>query len=516
MYDDWKAEGTNGVVAAGGRPAVRAGVSMLADGGNAADAAAATVLALAVTDYGLTNIGGEAPLIIYDAAKREVKTLRGQGAAPRDPEAIQWYLKNGIPWNGDMKATPVPGMVDLCVTALRLYGTMPFERAVSPTLTLLDAGGDDWHAPLAATLRKLVEAELNAGGSREDGLVAARDRFYRGDIAETLCRWYEKEGSFLRREDLAAHETQVRDPVSIEYRGYTVYKCGPWTQGPGLCQALRILEGFDLKGMGHLSADYVHAAVEALKLAFADRDGYYADPDFVETPLDILLSDGYTEARRSMVDMKSASTQFRPADRSFLVGGTTTCVAADRWGNVVSVTPSANRPYFVCGELGVAHGNRLRCLNTTPGHPNIIQPGKRPRLTLTPTLVAKDDRVVVAISVAGGDLQDQTTLNLLLDHVEFGMEPAEAMLVPRFQTAHHQNSFRSDTKREDTIVEAGRIVADREIVDTVGRELERRGHLVKSAEKAVGVPVMLCVDPGSGIVRAAGDPKTGRHAAAVP
>jgi gamma-glutamyltranspeptidase/glutathione hydrolase len=513
--DDWKAEGTGGVIATGGGQAAEAGASMLADGGNAADATAATLMALAVTDYGYTNIGGEAPLMIYDAAKNEVKTLRGQGGAPRDPEAIQWYLNNGIPWEGDIRATPVPGMLDLCVTALRLYGTVSFERAVSPTLALLDAGREDWHAPLAATLRKLVEAEGNAGGSRENKLVAARDRFYRGDVAETLCRWYESEGSFLRAEDLAAHETQVLDPVSADYRGYTVYKCGPWTQGPALCQALRILEGFDLEGMGHLSADYIHVIVEALKLAFADRDEYYADPDFAETPLDVLLSDEYTEKRRALIDMRSASMRFRPADPASLDGGTTTCVAADRWGNVVSATPSANPPYFVCEELGIAHGNRLRCLNTTPGHPNIIEPGKRPRLTLTPTLVERDGRVIIAVSVAGGDLQDQTTLNLLLDLIEFGMEPAEAVRAARFHTSHHQNSFRSDAKREKTVVAAGRVTADENIVESAGAELESRGHDVRAAAKPVGCPVMLRLDPETGIARAAGDPRTGRHARAI-
>jgi gamma-glutamyltranspeptidase/glutathione hydrolase len=182
---------------------------------------------------------------------------------------------------------------------------------------------------------------------------------------------------------------------------------------------------------------------------------------------------------------------------------------------VVSATPSANRPYFVCDELGVAHGNRLRCLNNTPGHPNIIEPGKRPRITLTPTLVAKDGEAVIAVSVAGGDLQDQTTLNLLLNHIEFGMMPAEAVRAPRFHTAHHQNSFRSDSDRARAIVGPGRAVIEEGVSEGAAGELKRRGHTVGRAAEPVGYPVMLHLDVDTGVAQAAGDPRTGRHAGSV-
>ncbi len=396
----WKASGKGGAVAAGGSGAVAAGVRLLREGGNAADAAVATLLALSVTDYGWFAIGGEVPLLIFDAKSQEVKVLSGVGRAPLDQKAIEWFYANGIPSRGSMKAAPVPGAVDLCITALRLYGTKAFEDAVKPTLTILDAGKQDWHPRLAGTLRNLVEAERNTTGTREEKLMAARDRFYKGDVADELEAWYRSTGAFLRKRDLAAHKTLVEDPVVVDYRGYKVYKCGPWTQGPVLCQTLRLLEGFDLKAMSHLSPDYIHGVTEALKLGFADRDEYYGDPLFADVPLDTLLSDRYTSLRRPLIDMDRASLERRPGDPYHMrpvkgreaatdsqaeipIQDTTTCVVADRWGNVVAATPSCNLLSNRPGPSGVNQGNRIRSLNTAPGHPNRVEAGKRPRITLT-------------------------------------------------------------------------------------------------------------------------------------
>ena len=344
----WNAVSKTGAVAAGGAGAVAAGIEILEAGGNAADAAAGTILALNVTDHMACSIGGEVPVLIFDAEKREVKSLSGQGRAPLSQTAIDWYMKNGIP-SGDMKMAPVPSVVDLCITTLQQYGTKTFEEIVTPTLAILDAGDEDWHPKLAVTLRRLVEEEQITSGDRETKLQAATDRFYgrnkyRNDIAEELEAFYIKKGGFLRREDLAAHTTLIEDPVKVDYHGYTVYKCGTWTQGPYLCQALRLLEGFDLKGMGHFSADYVHVVTEAIKLAMADRDEYYGDPVFVDVPMEGLLSDAYNEIRRPLIDMRKASLEARPGDIENMqplkaggafrpgVGGTTTCVVADRWG----------------------------------------------------------------------------------------------------------------------------------------------------------------------------------------
>ncbi|NIS80094.1 MAG: hypothetical protein GTO14_07770, partial [Anaerolineales bacterium] len=240
-----------------------------------------------------------------------------------------------------------------------------------------------------------------------------------------------------------------------------------------------------------------------------------------------LLSDEYTELRRSLIDMTKASTEIRPGDpvnmkavkgyRTYQPGpgGTTTCVVADRWGNLVAATPSGNGPYAVCHELGVAHGNRLRSLNTTPGHPNRIEPGKRPRITLTPTIVLKDGKAVIAISVAGGDLQDQTTLNCLLNHLEFGMMPEDAVTAPRFSTGHQQNSFDPNPNREKTLGTLASLTLDESVDENVRRKLANRGHKVIIASRPIAHPVMIYVDPNTGMIYAAGDPKARRHAAAL-
>ena len=529
----WNAVSKTGAVAAGGAGAVAAGIEILEAGGNAADAAAGTILALNVTDHGACSIGGEVPLLIYDAAKQEVKSLSGQGRAPFSQDAVDWYMENGIP-NNDIKMAPVPSVVDLCTTTLKLYGTKTFEDIVAPTLALLDAGEADWYSDLAVTLRRMVESEQKTSGSREEKIQAASDRFYgrngaNTDIADALEGFYIDKGGFLRKRDLAAHVTLVEDAVTVDYRGYTVYKCGTWTQGPYLCQALRLLEGFDLKAMGYSSADYVHVVTEALKLAMADRDAYYGDPEFVNVPLAALLSDAYTEIRRPLIDMQKASLEARPGDVENMkplkadgvfrpgVGGTTTCVVADRWGNVVSATPSANVYHAggTVGPTGVSYGNRLRSLNTTPGHPNCIQPGKRPRITLTPTLVLKDGSPILAISVAGGDLQDQATMNLLLDFIEFDMLPEAAVRAPRFATSHHEDSFDPNPNRAQTFGQAGSLTINDSVSENVRAELASRGHQVRAHGGAIAVPVMLYIHKDDGAFYAAGDPAAGRHAAGL-
>ncbi len=528
----WSASGKGGAVAAGGAGAVAAGIGILRSGGNAADGAAATILALAVTDYGMFAIGGEVPIIVYDAKSKQVKTIGGIGGAPMNPEAIQWFYKNGIPHKGSMKAAPVPAAVDAVVTLLKAYGTIKFESAVAPTLELLDKGDQPWHPQLAVTLRKLVEAERNTTGSRETKLTAVRDRFYTGDVADELEAWYIETGAWLRKADLAAHVTRIEDPVSTQYQGYTVFKCGPWTQGPVLCQNLKLLEGFQLNSMQHLSADYIHTVIEAMKLGYADRDEYYGDPRFASVPMAELLSEGYTLERRKLIDPKIASMDRRPGDplrmRALKQSSqpanekepipkqdTTTCVVADRWGNVIAATPSCNMLTNKPGKSGVNTGNRVRSLNTAAGHPNRVEPGKRPRITLTPTLVLKDDKPVVAISVAGGDLQDQTTLNILINHVNFGMTPAQAVTAPRFNTSHHQDSFNPHPDREQAFVKKGELVVYEEIPEGVRNELASRGHIIKTSKGPIGHPVMIAIDPATSMLHAAGDPKAKRHAAAI-
>src|SRR5215813_1877457 len=509
--------GSRGVVVSGKPPATAAGIKILEQGGNAADAAAATLLALSVTYVGAFCVGGEIPILVYSADQKNVKLLEGQGEAPRDPKAIAWYMQHGIP-DGDVKAAAVPGTIDAIVTLLKLYGTKSFEEVVQPTLAILDAGGPTWYrdtgssqrietgvnwqADMAVTFRKLVDSEKTAKGTREQKLQAVSDRFYRGDIADALEAWYIEKGGFLRRADLAAHKTPVVDPLKTTYRDYTVYKPGPLTQGPYLSQTLRLLEGFDLKKMGFNSADYIHTVIEAEKLALADRDEYYSDPDFVKVPMQELLSDQYTKMRRQLIDPKKASLELRPGDPYNMKptkpptitgpwhGGTTVMCVKDKFGNVIAATPSGlSSTAGVAGNTGIIHGSRLSSLNTFAGTPNVIQPGKRPRITLSPTLLFHNNQPVMAISVAGGDQQDQAAIQVILNYVDFDMSPEEAFKAPRFSTTHFISSFGQDR------ASLGSLSVPNTLPEEVQTELRARGHVVKATSEGVGGVALIGMDP---------------------
>ena len=513
------AAGRQGVVVSGKPAATAAGIEILEQGGNAADAGAATLLALSVTYVGAFCVGGEIPILVYSADQKNVKLLEGQGEAPRDPKAIAWYMEHGIP-DGDVKAAAVPSTIDAVVTLLKLYGTKSFEEVVQPTLAILDAGGPSWYldtgsgerietgvnwqADMAVTFRKLVQSEKATKGTRQQRLQAVSDRFYRGDVADALEAWYIKKGGFLRKADLAAHKTPVVDPLKTTYRGYTVYKAGPLTQGPYLLQTLRLLEGFDLKKMGFNSGDYIHTVIEAEKLALADRDEYYGDPNFVKVPMEELLSDQYTKMRRELIDPKKASLELRPGDPYNMKptkpptitgpwhGGTTVMCVTDKFGNVIAATPSGlSSTAGVAGHTGIIHGSRLSSLNTFAGTPNVIQPGKRPRITLSPTLLFHDNDPVMAISVAGGDQQDQAAIQVILNYVEFGMSPEEAFKAPRFSTEHFISSFGQDRAK------LGSLSVPKTLPEKVQADLRARGHVVTVAREEVGGVALVGIDPKS-------------------
>jgi gamma-glutamyltranspeptidase/glutathione hydrolase len=518
----WHAEGRKGAVSAGGEGAVDAGMEVLKAGGNAVDAAVATILALAVTDSILFCFGGEVPILVYDAKRKVVEVLSGIGAAPALATLEHFQKRGGIPESG-IEAAAVPAMLDACITALDRYGTRTFAEVASPSLRLLNQGQATWHAGLARSLRRMIEAENAAGGDRRYGLRAVADFFYRGPIAREIDQWSRENGGLLRYSDLATHQTRVEQPVAAFYRGHKIYKCGPWTQGPYLLQTLQMLEGFDLKSMGHNSADAIHVSVEALKLALAGRDAYYADPHFANVPIWELLSAEYAELRRGLVDLKRASLVQRPGDprggKALLdevetrrgLGGkpqdTTTCLVADGEGNVVAATPSGWSG-VLAGGTGVWLGSRLQSFNTWEGHPNCIQSGKRPRITLTPTLVLKAGKPVAAVSVAGGDGQDQVTLQILVNLIDFGMRAADAVTAPRFLTNHHVGSFRQAPP------DLGSLSLQRDIREGVVAELRSRGHKVQLKESPIWHPSVILIDATKGMLSAAGDPKAGRHAAA--
>src|SRR6476620_6527740 len=511
------ATGSQGVVVSGRPVATAAGIKILKQGGNAADAGAATLLALSVTYVGAFCVGGEIPILVYNADGKNVKLLEGIGEAPRDPNAIAWYMKHGIP-DGDVKAAAVPGTIDAVVVLLKLNGTKSFEEVVQPTLAILDAGGPTWYidtgsdqrietgvnwqADMAVTFRKLVESERTAKGTRQQKLQAVSGRFYRGDIADALEAWYIEKGGFLRKADLAAHKTPVVDPLKTTYRGYTVYKTGPLTQGPYLSQTLRLLEDFNLKKMGFNSADYIHTVIEAEKLALADRDEYYGDPNFVKVPMQQLLSDQYTKMRRELIDPRKASLELRPGDPYNMKptkpptitgpwhGGTTVMCVTDKFGNVIAATPSGlSSTAGVAGRTGIIHGSRLSSLNTFAGTPNVIQPGKRPRITLSPTLLFDGDHPVMAISVAGGDQQDQAAIQVILNYVEFGMTPEEAFKAPRFSTTHFISSFSQDR------ADLGSLSVPSTIPERVQADLRARGHVLTISRGGVGGVALIGIDP---------------------
>jgi len=517
----WQATGTHGAVAAGGQGAVDAGITLLKAGGNAMDAAAATILALSVTDSTAFCFGGEVPILVYDAKRGVVEVLCGLGTAPKLATQKYFDKPGGIPGRG-VEPAAVPGAFDACLTVLDRYGTKTFAEAVAPTLKLLDRGGQEWHADLAKTLRRLIDAEKSSGGDRRRGLRLVADYFYRGPIAREIDAWCRDNGGLLRYTDLATHVTRVEEPVTTTYRGYTIYKPGVWTQGPYLLQSLMLLEGFDLKPLGHNKPETIHLEAEALKLAMADRDAWFADPLFVDVPLAELLSSPYVQLRRGLIDAKQASLIRRPGDPlagkalqdnpdlRFGPGGdsqdTTTCLVADGQGNVVAATPSGFSG-VVAGKTGVKLGTRLQSNNNWPGHANCIEPGKRPRITLTPTIVLKDGKPVIAVSVAGGDMQDQATLQLLTSAIDFGLSPAEAVRAPRFGTNHHMGSFRQKAP------ELGSLILSPEMGSDVAKALGDLGHKVTSRRPAEN-SVMIAIDPQTGMLKAAGDPRARRHAGA--
>ena len=541
----YHSQGKKGIVAASEKAPTKAGLEMLEMGGNAADAAVSVILAETVVDYPRFNIGGEVIFMFYDSRSQQVKVLSGLGEAPLSREAIEWYMKNGIPLSS-IKAALVPAVVDVCVKALQLYGTLSFAQTVEPTLKLLESGkivssaieyslsavSEDttWYSSLAKTFRKLIEAEQTTYGDRRQKLQAVADRFYRGDIADSLDAWYKAKGAFFTKEDLARHVTEVEDPVTINYKGYSVYKANTWTQGPVMLQALRLIENFDLKKYGYLSPNYIHIVAEALKLSLADRDTYYGDPLFVKVPLEKLLSDQYTKLRFPLIDLNKASNECRPGDPvnmkalmghgeyRKIMGGTTICTVIDKWGNMVAASPSGwGSDAGSGGSTGVTHGTRLKSFNTLKGHPNCIAPGKRPRVTLSPTIVLKNGKPVMAMCAEGGDTQDQNQVNFFLAILEFGVKPYDAVTIPRFSTNLHQGSFNPSSDRNEAMP-ATRTLSIREglsIEDWFN--LKKLGHsiVLDQNKVTIGHPAIIYFDLKTKMAYGATDPSTARFTGAA-
>jgi gamma-glutamyltranspeptidase / glutathione hydrolase len=567
--------GSRGAVAAGTDFASEAAMRTFHRGGNAVDAGVAAMFAASVTEYSHFGFGGEAPILVRTADGR-VFSIAGVGTMPKLATAEFFRtrrilegelrmvepggLKGIVPVAGLMPAL-VPGMVDAGLLALREFGTMSLAEAMGPAIELADGApldeirassimrerrffnmwptskatflpdgsmprpGEMFHQPnLARTMRAMVAAEQkarSAGASRVSAIDAVRDYFYRGEIARKIDAFSKANEGLLRYEDMAAFRLKVEEPATTTYRGYKIHKPGFWSQGPVMLEALNILEGYELASFPHNSAEYLHRLVEALKLAYADRDTYYGDPAVVSIPADRLLSKEYAAKRRGEIGGR-ASMEFRPGhfdgkpalhpseldiarariDDALMARDTTGINVIDKNGVMFAVTPSgAWLPSVIAGDTGIPLTQRAQSFLLSPGHPNELAGGKRPRITLSPTLVTKDGKPAMTLSTPGGDNQDQSLLQILLNVIDFGMNSQAAIEAPRFQTRHLVSSF------DNHAMNRGDLLLDERIAPQVFAELTERGHRTgtRSRWNSGAHPVMIRVLP-NGVIEAGADP----------
>jgi gamma-glutamyltranspeptidase / glutathione hydrolase len=573
--------GVHGAVAAGSEWATEAGMHTYYKGGNAVDVGVASMFAGSVSELSHYGFGGEASILIR-TKDGKVHSIAGLGTMPKLANAdlfrnrpLQPFevterdpggLKGIIPAAGLMPAL-VPGMVDGALVALREYGSMSFEQVIAPAIDLADGFAlDDMRASsiaysqpffnmwptskahflpngrplrtgeifrqpdLAHTLRAMAEVEkkaLAAGATREAAIDKVRDYFYRGEIARKIDAFSKANGGLLRYEDLAAFRVQPEEPVSTTFKGYRVYKNGFWSQGPAMIEALNILDGFDDQP-AYNSAAYIHRVVEALKLAYADRDTYYGDPKFSHIPVDILLSKEYGAERRKLITDK-ASQEFlpgaihgkpghHPSEEAMahvpldpvLMAHDTTCVdAIDKDGMMFSATPSgAWLPSVIAGDTGIPLSVRAQSFVLIPGSPNELGPGKRPRVTLSPTLVTSaDGKPVEVLSTPGGDTQEQGLLQVMFNSLIFRMNAENSIEAPRFGTRHLVSSF------DNHAWERGDLQLDDRIPASVAADLTARGHHVSTMSRYSNgtAPVLIRV-LGSGALEAGADPYYNRSA----
>lgn len=568
--------GTRGAVAAGTEYPTEAGMRMYYSGGNAVDAGIATMLAASVTEFSHFGLGGESPILVR-TKEGKVFAIAGVGTMPKmatadffrkherlpneiiDPPEANG-LKDWVPVAGILSAL-VPGMVDAALVTLRDFGTKSFAEAVEPAIELADgfpidelrsmtirnsvryletwpssakvylpngrvpAVGEIFRQPdLARTLRSMVAAEKKAlagGASRVQAIDAVRDYFYRGEIAHKIDEYSRQNGGLLRYEDMAAFHLEPEEAVSTTFHGYTIYKPGFWSQGPDMIETLNILEGYDLRSLGLNSTAYIHTLVEALKLAYADRDTYYGDPKFVKIPAEKLLSKEYGAERRKQIT-DQASLDFRPgnvepnppkhpyyaeiAHRKIddaLLAKDTTCVdAIDKDGVAISITPSgAWLPSVIAGDTGIPLTERAQSFLLVAGHPNVLAGGKRPRVTLSPTLATNPNGTVMALSTPGGDNQDQALLQVLFYSIEFGYNAQAAVEAGRFQTEHLVSSF------DNHAMNPGSLLLDERTLPAVVEELRKRGHKVEMRDRysSGAAPVLIRLHP-NGMIEAGADP----------
>jgi gamma-glutamyltranspeptidase/glutathione hydrolase len=581
--------GRNAGVSAGHPLTTAAAFEILTKGGNAFDAGVAALLVGGVVEQDLYSLGGEGLVLVYPRSESKVTAVVGQGWAPK-AATIDWYQARNKTLDGaGLDPAVVPGTLHAALTVLERWGTMSFEQVSARAIEYCEQGFplrprtaqsikgnlkffEKWpenqvywlkpdksmYAPGATiklpttghTLRLMVEAEHAAAGKgRKAGIIAARDRFYKGDIAREMVAFLKEHQAPFELDDFSEFFAKVEEPATTNYRGYQVYKHGFGSQGPVMLEALNILENYDLKAMKHNSADYIHTVVEALKLAYADRDTYYGDQLFVKTPAEGLLSKAYAKERAQLIDPHHASRSFIagdpmafdskvkewkywkaniadgakpgaiPPDAEPLRGAsrdTTHISIIDKDGNVFDSTPSGGwiGGAVVLGKTGIAMSVRGEQFWLDKTRAAQIRPRARPRYTLTPSIVLRDNQPFMAIGTPGGDNQDQTILQAFLNVVEFWGDCYpnlhEAFEWPRVQTLHFFGSFWPH--------DAGfnKLNLESNLPDAVYQELKARGHDVSKIKplSISSCATAVLIDPASGNRIAGADPRRDCYAMA--
>ena len=567
--------GTQGVVAAGHPLVSMAGMRMLLAGGNAFDAAVAAGFAAAVVEPTASyTLCGECVAVVHDARRGETHAVSGQGPAPALATVARFRERglDRIPTGPGPQAHlsfTVPGAVDAYLTVLETYGTRTVGEVLAPALHYAEHGfpmyeymhrllaipetrsqfdiyppggttvfypngrppevGELFVQPaLGATLRRLVEADTRARGHRVAGIAAARERFYRGDIAATIGDFSARLGGLLRAGDLATYRARLEPAVRMTFAGREIVGQPAWTQGPVLLQALGMLATLDLRALGHNSAAYIHVVTEALKLAFADRERYYGDtPD---VPLGELLSPAYARERAALIrtdralpeapapgdparpGAAAAGVPGRASAASAAAGadGTTHIAAIDREGNMIALTPSGGvfRKSAFAPELGCTLSTRSEMFVLDDGHPNALAPSKRPRTTLISYMICDNGVPTTTVGCPGGDDQAQADLQLVLNLLVFGMNPQQAVEAPRFSTQTLVNSFYPRAYRP------GQLNVEPGIPESTRGQLRALGHTVGEIG-ACGIGAVIARrDPQTGALEAGADPRRPTYALA--
>jgi gamma-glutamyltranspeptidase/glutathione hydrolase len=569
----------NGVVSSGHYLTSMSGMRMLISGGNAFDALVASTFAAAVVEpIASYSIGAEATFMIFHAQSGNFVSLSGQGNAVSgaNPKIFKEKGFDSIP-TGPGLAAPmsftVPGVVAACFSMLDKYGTKSPQEVLAPSIeyaergipnyeymiSRLGAGGsmeqfdlfppggreiffDNGELPkpgsllvqksLGRVFRLMASSADAAGGDRKSEILAARQAFYSGVIADEIESEVAKLGGILNKGDLESYKESYSEPVTTTYMGFEIHGHSTWTQGPVLNQALNILENFDLKSMGHNSVEYVHTVTEALKLAFSDREAFYGDPDFAVVPLDGLLSKEYAIQRSKLIDVDNAIQHLpaygNPWDYSSKDGivssqpsmgshetnnekiesGTTHITVMDKDGNIGCATPSGgafNKSVFF-SKLGFGLSTRSEMFNFTDGHPNVLEPGKRPRTTIINYMIAKDGVPIATVGCPGGDAQPQANLQLILNTILWEMNPQEAVESPRFSSLSVPNSFYPHTYLP------GQLAIENGFSNDVQKGLAAKGHhIVSSITCGMGATVAVR-NPMNGVLAAGADPRRACYA----